>query len=239
MSKNTYFDIHARPFDLPIKKIKKRTMTTLLACGIINPLGPTFNALTLDGVVSPGKQMPILHVMLNPFSQDLAEIGIATIGETWNPIQAITQLFTRSFGDCPTLHFQSSMLEYEDAVALHADFLATFDDGYSMLQRVRQFPGDPWNRVQFEMDEAREFMENPGNAQPSSNRRLSAEEAFELSRHLFDPKVQEAEIGAFFSAWDGAIKFQGGNFRKKDVLSMKVFLAHFENITLSCNFPDI
>lgn len=211
MTIQSQFNIHDKPLNRTLNDIHNLDIATLLAFGIVNPLGPTLTALALHGRIESGKLLPILHIMLNPFSQSVTEIGMATMGATWFPIDSYRKFLNLSFGGCPTLLLSSVAFTQEGAVFLYANFLAHFDDGYSVLKKVRQFPGDPWKRVKQDMSDFRSTAETitKKQSQDARHRRLTQDEAMELSSNLLEPENMRSEIQAFMYAWDGSIQFQG------------------------------
>jgi len=182
-AKETRFDVHKQAVELSLDKFGDRQMITILAGGIINPFGPTLNAFALDGDIEPGCTLPILHLMFNPFAQKVTEVGKATFGDTWNPLEVIPQLFGIPFGCCPTLLFPSKLYSHEEAVMLYAQFLGTFNDGHAVLEKVRRFPGDPWHRVKSDASELTSMFEKmqQGQSDEASQRQLTRDEALELS----------------------------------------------------------
>ena len=66
------------------------------------------------------------------------------------------------------------------------------------MRKVRQFPGDPWNRVQQDMDGlvdvARQVIEGQG---APKEKPLTDSEAHELAAHLLRPENLDAELKAF------------------------------------------
>lgn len=235
------FTVLENPRERPIKKIGKKGLTTLIGGGIINPFGPTLTALVIDGEMDSGKTHPILLLMLNPFSQTVTEVGQAHIGDSWAPFQQIPQYFDLSFGSCPTLLLPSALLERDANVELYARFLSTFEDGYAVLQKVRAFPGDPWNRVQEDVGGLASLIERVGSGSrtESTQRALSPEESRELSANLLDSPNLKSELQAFMFAWNGSIEFQGGGFMSKRAMSLKDFARYFALLAMSCDMPDL
>jgi len=115
-----------------------------------------------------------------------------------------------------------------------------FDNGYSVLKKVRQFPGDPWKRVQQDMSD---FKSTAGNvttkqSKDAGHRRLTQDEAMELSSNLLEPENMRSEIQAFMYAWDGSIQFQGEGPMSKEAMSKDVFMEYFAILARTCNLPE-
>lgn len=226
--KTTRFKLHGSPQSRSIARIGQNGLSTLLCGGIINPFGPTLNAIALDGPFEAGKELPIVYMNLNPFSQEAKEVGIAQIGETWNPAVDLLPFFSMMFGSCPTLLLPSSLLDSDEAVAIYSLFLATFDDGLSQLKKVPNFPGDPWNRIQQDVNGLEDVAQrirsrrDPVDDKP----KLNAEEARELAENLLNPKNLKLEIQAFFShgkvpsSFREAVKWQSARYHWKSLQSI-------------------
>ncbi len=83
---------------------KDEGLKTLFAWGIVNPFGPTLTVVATDGVLFvPGRKLPIVYLMLNPFQQEVRIVGEATIGQTFNAVRDLSPLFRVRLGGCPTL----------------------------------------------------------------------------------------------------------------------------------------
>ncbi len=222
MSNQSEFHVHAAPRKLRLKKLfGKRSLTALFTGGIINPFGPTLKALAIEGKIASGSKLPIIYFSLNPFSQTVSEVGSVEVGDTWNLDQGMRQFFCLPFGSCPTLLLPSPLIELEDIITLYASFLATFDDGRSVLKKVRQFPGDPWKRVSQEVREMGSVIQDRQTGEGSETRqpRLNKEEARELAENLTSPDNCLVELKAFLEAWKGSILFQKDGPMAKGAMS--------------------
>jgi hypothetical protein len=206
----------------------------------MNPFGPTLNALVLDGESGAERQLPVLYLMLNPFSQKVTEVGRATIADEWNLFGELPRFSHLPFGSCPTLLLPSAMLTHEDAVLLYARFLATFDDGYEVLGGVRQFPGDPWKRVKQAMDGIGGTLARlMAGQEDAAGRKLTEDEAMELSADLLEPANLRSELEAFLAAWHGSIKFQGHGGVAATAMSVDEFARYLGMLAASCNLPEL
>jgi hypothetical protein len=89
--------------------------------------------------------------MLNPFSQEISEIDVAKFRKTWRPLIDLEPFFKTQFGSCPTMLFPITRFKHEHSVRLYAKFFTFFEDARNVLEQVRKFPADPWNRVEQEI----------------------------------------------------------------------------------------
>jgi hypothetical protein len=196
--------------------------------------------LAIVGDPQPGQELPVVRALLNPFTQEAEEVGMAWIGETWDLATDLRPFFSSIAGSCPTVLLPSAMLDDGEALALCSDFLQIFDDGVELLEKVRRFPGDPWNRVQEDVggigDVVRQFelAEEPA----AVRRALNREEARELAASLLDEENLKHELAAFFYAWKGSIEFQSGAL-VQEALSLDGFARYFSVIAPSCRVPDM
>ncbi len=217
-----------------LRTIGEQPMTTLLAVGIVNPMGPTLNALAVEGRTDSDRALPVLRLMLNPFMQEVTKIGVARLDRVNNLVAEMQPLLFPEFGSCPTLLVPSALLSSEDAVKLYSMLLSRFDDGLSVLQSVRRFPSDPWKRVKNEVAKS--------DTQPASagSRRLTEDEATELATAQLAPKNLAAELSAFLFAWRGAIQFQtdAGSPLAKTALQFDDFVEVFARLAATCELPE-
>jgi hypothetical protein len=232
---------------------REEGLKTLFAWGIVNPFGPTLTAVATDGIIfAPGRKLPIVYVMLNPFQQEVQIVGEACIGQTWNALRDLPPLFGVRLGSCPTLLLPSSHREADEDVELYANLLSHFDDGSNVLEKVRRFPGDPWNRVKDDVDQSQDIMVkgiqrmrnglDDGGDPEASGRRLSPGEARELASNLLQPRNLKAELQAFMYAWHGSIEFQeshGIGGMSKTALPLKEFAKVFALLAITCNLPEM
>jgi hypothetical protein len=182
---------------------------TLFATGIVNPFGPTLTVLAAEGVARSRRESTIVRLVLNPFLQHFEEVGIAQPGEAWR-LQSQLPAFFPLYAEesCPTLLMHPPLLGHEHALAVFAELLATFEDGVSVLEGVRRYPGDPMNRVQEQMNGLGAILE-AGPTEQETNRRLTATQARELAENLLNPDNQHAETTAFLYAWKARLSSRG------------------------------
>jgi hypothetical protein len=246
MGAQTTFELYTEASTQVVKPLSPGEANTLLAGGIVNPFGPTLNVLVAGGKWEPGRTVAILHAMLNPFQQGVREVGRAQIGDTWNLPVELRRFFRLPFGSCPTMLLPSKLMNEASALETYSEFLTTFQDGFSKLEDVRRFAGDPWSRVQAEVDRGMDVIAkavkqvNPGPVdKPHAERALSMAEARELAGHLLQPSNLILELQAFFVAWDGAIKSLGDGPMAKQAMSIDDFSGIFDVLAESCVLPPL
>lgn len=221
----------ARPVE--VGELLERPLTGLLVSGIVNPFGPTLNAVVLAGEREPPRRVPVVRVMLNPFAQRAWEVGEAAGTGRVEPFEGLLSLPGLRDGSCPSLLVPSRELGPDGSLAFHAEFLRGFADARGVLERVRRWFGDPFGRVGEEVDGAEELLEET--AAP-----FEEGEARELARLLLSPRHARPEIEALCVAWEGSIEFareNGGAGRAAGALPLKGFLAAYGRVTSGCVLP--
>ncbi len=235
MSKNFQFTLYDEPREAADSGGKGLLMT-FFAIGIVNPMGPTLNVIAADGLGDAGDLLPLVHLMLNPFSQECWEIGTVKIGESWNPAADLESVFSLPLGACPTLLLPSALCSGESARSMFATLLLHFDDGSGVLGRLRKYPGDPWKRVKAEMDGMPELMaQMKSESRAESNSRpMTAAEADEFAGIQLEGRNLTEEYRAFMEAWEGSIKFSGFGAA---AMSQKDFVKVFARLAPMCRLP--
>ncbi len=169
----------------------KKGYTTLLAAGIVNPFGPTLSVLAVDGYfpLADGR-IPLIEMMLNPFAQSCTIVGTVDMGDNWTPLYDLQPFTSLPLRSCPTLLLPSQFMAPDTVESLYADLLMTFDHGDRVLSSVRQYPGDPWTRIQAEIDDSLsgETSGSPFAPPKSGTSRLNRSEATELARTQLAPE---------------------------------------------------
>jgi hypothetical protein len=133
--------------------------------------------------------------MLNPFRCEVKQIGTFTDGETWFPDQAFADLFQYLSGSCPTLVLMSKSLDSETRSRVTENLFSHFDDAEGIIENVRDFFGDPMNRVSHSMGVD---VPAPGPIPPEIQH-AEWNEVVSDTRHIWP------ELRAFMVAWDGSI----------------------------------
>lgn len=237
------FELYASQIEAPLDGLDRHALKTLLLGGIVNPMGPTLNVVAAVGRFEPNQTLPLVHLILNPFSQELKQIGKAVIGERWSPVRDFEPLTRLAFGACPTLVMASDLLDEDESVTITARWLANFDDAGATMESVNAHIGDPWTRVSEEMDRANAalFRGQRDNWNAQTARCLNEGEALTFARTVLSQKHCGSEIQAFLYAWKGAIDFQreqGGGRLAQRALSPEVFQNWLMACVESCRIPE-
>ena len=130
------------------ESIECASLEVFFALGIVNPAGPTFSFVAAVGDWQEGKVLPVVNVMLNPFSQSVEEVARLTVGATWEPMNDLEPLIELGFGSCPTLVLVSARIPEALRLSFTAKILETFGQRVVVVhERVSSHLGDPWTRV--------------------------------------------------------------------------------------------
>lgn len=232
------FKLIEKPVELPLSDIRENPLTSLLVAGLVNPFGPTLNAVAVVGELRPGEILPVAHIMLNPFSQAVEHIGELLIDETRSELGDLKRVFGVFPAACPSLILACSRMEPEEFILLYSDFLGQFADARTVFDRIQRNLGDPWTRVQQETDSAFKVKDRVGDCDTISA--LTKEEAVEFASLLLSEQHLDPEISAFCRAWGGSIEFQeknGGGTLSANAMSLKTFADYFSRIVSKCVLP--
>lgn len=199
------------PEPLELDDILSSEITTLLVSGIVNPFGPTLNAIVAIGPFKISSMVGIVHLTLNPFQQTILKVADLIIGQKLNTGETIRKFFDFNFGACPSIVLLSKRVKVEKKNELIADFLANFVDGRETFNRIKEYFGNPWDRVSKEMNQAFEPPKKPsffgklfGGSKKQTN--LETDELMEFAELLNSPEHIEPELKAFFYGWSGSIE---------------------------------
>lgn len=202
----TELRLHASPKPYTPSRVMASPVTGLLVSGIVNPFGPTVNAVVAVGELKVGAKLPVVRLMLNPFQQEVEEVGTLTFGKTWRPSAIIPQLFELRAGCCPSLILPLEQLKPASAVSLFAEFLRGFDDARGVYDRVREYYGNPWDRVSREMSMATEHLTSPKSRAAEEHEPLNEAEARHMAELLLSDEHSSPEVQALIYAWNGSIQ---------------------------------
>jgi hypothetical protein len=190
---------------LSLAQVVAQPFTALLVTGIVNPWGPTLTAIGALGSLRPRAKLPVVWLMLNPFTQEHDIIGELVVGQPWRPDCVIPQLFDLPFGSCPSVLLPNEQLEAGVALSLHAEFLRRFTGARSLMERVRAYYGNPWERVSQEMAAATQSLAE-GFPAERTEIPLTEREAAELAGMLLAEQHSSPEVQALFHAWKGSVE---------------------------------
>jgi hypothetical protein len=239
---NALFKV-ATPKRVSVGSLAKTTLSPIMASGIVNPFGPTFNILAVAGDQGGRRgELPVVHVMLNPFQQEAHRVGSVVLNRgisNHDMCNAAPMYFPAMGGGCPTLLMAYQTIMEDTSTSMFGTYLQGFEGGERVLQNVRQYPGNPADRVSAEMCLATQLEMYADGKRPPSSRNLSEAEALELAGLLLDPHNQKQEISAFLYAWNGSIDMQGGKGSHRGVMSFEEFLEWFGKIVDCCRVPAL
>ena len=227
MKNKTSFTLLESPQECSTQDVLSKPMTTLFGVGIINPLGPTITIISSGGELHPGQKNDVFHTMLNPFSQTFKKVGDAVIGEDICLTDQMRIFFDLEFGCCPTFLLPGTSMKRSETVGFFAGFLQQFEDSGRTYEKVKKFPGDPWTRVQEDMDLSLESI-NSVLSSVQKNEGITNEQSLEMAGLLLEPENKMKEFQAFSYAWKGSLEFQNENGNSTaEALSFEDFLKIF------------
>jgi hypothetical protein len=235
--KDTRIRLYAKPRSITPDAVFDQPVTSLLVTGIVNPFGPTLTAVVIAGQPARGAKFPVAEVMLNPFSQGLQAVGEIAFGEDWLPSEVISRVVGLRSGCCPTLLLPSASLAEETSLALHAEHIRGFEGAREVYDRVKNYYGNPWDRVSEEIAAGPELMRlhAAGQRLPAPEP-LGAGEAEELAGLLLSEQHLKPELRAFFYAWAGSIQHTAPGLAS---LKPEAFATAFDHLAASCRLPEL
>lgn len=191
------FSLLTEPVDLSLDDVESSALEVFLARAIVNPFGPTL--VFVAAVGEGGLARPLVEVSLNPFTQQIQQIGSYRVGDTWQPVNDLEPLYSRSHGACPSILLLHAGLTDEDRHEIGRRILDRLPDAKTEMANIRAFFGDPWSRVAAAM---------PGGkvVAPSIRPELRDWTWMEL---IEDPEHFWPELAAFLYAWSGSIEKTG------------------------------
>jgi hypothetical protein len=217
------------PLDASSGDACKHGFDPFFMLGLINPFGPTLGILGVDGKLVPGKELPVLWITFNPFSQTCEQVGTLKIGPEWNPSKDLATFCETGFGGTPTLLATGKCIPEPQAEQLLVQCLTLTPWGATILDKVRQFPGSPWDRITAEVGEVDEMMKVPKESR--IRRPMTKTEAIEFVELQLNDAHMRAEIAALMVAWQGSIELVGS---VNGVMQWSDFLETFDELAESC-----
>lgn len=209
---------------LSFEAIECAPLEVFFGLGIVNPMGPTFSFVAALGDWKEGNVMPVVKVMLNPFSQSVEEVARLKVGARWEPMHDLEPLIQLGFGSCPTLVLLSARIPEISRLPLATKILESFgNEVVANHDLVSSHFGDPWTRVSAEMKGAqtkalatekqgawRRFSAMMGAAQQRTESSIpEAEAGRRLAQLVLQPQHVWAELQALLFAWNGSIHKTG------------------------------
>lgn len=206
----TTVELFQTPQDVPVE-ILAHEFLILHGGGIVNPWGPTFTMTAAIGANEVGAELPLVYVMLNPFSQALFQVGVVKIRQLINPGELLLSAMPQAPGVCPTALLLSQLLlaDSVDPLSILGQYLARCESGSLTLDFVRRFQGDPVARVKSEMKDATARIQaGRTNAKQDcpEPRQLSADEGRELAQLQVTTLSWENEWKAFAQCWHESVE---------------------------------
>jgi hypothetical protein len=128
MTTRCSIELYDKPVSTSLEDLDGSPLDIFYALGIVNPFGPTLTFVAAAGNPSPGTALPLVKVMLNPFSQTVEQVGRFKVGDTWNPMRDLEPLVELDYGSCPTLLFITNRVDAETRGQLAAKLLSSFGD---------------------------------------------------------------------------------------------------------------
>jgi hypothetical protein len=180
-------------------------LTPLLLAAVVNPMGPTVVAVVVTKSARPGAPSPVLRLQLNPFSvkvEQVAELPDEPNLRMRACVEAGVAFY--ELDGAPTLVRATGKLRTSEWLEVLAKFLREFPDAFDVWRRIQKFPGNPWDRIEDEMEDAMnvEALISEHKVQLPF---LSEVEAAKFARTLCFEDHWAPELGALYAAWQGAI----------------------------------
>ena len=103
----------------------------------------------------------------------------------------------------PTLLFLRAGAK-EISACVHL-IVSASDNFTSTLDRLHQFPGNPWDRISAQVNETANSKSMP---KLPTERKITDQDIEDYVSMIFDEKSSREEMAAFRTAWEGSIEFQ-------------------------------
>ena len=188
------------PTLLSLDDLDGSALDVFFATGIVNPFGPTLSVVAAAGEPAEGRELPVVEIMLNPFTQQVLQIGKMLVGSEWTPADDLKPLIQRDYGGCPTMVLISNQVTDSVRFELATQILETHGDRVrGLTEAVKKHFGDPWTRVSEEMR----------GAEYDTDDRSIPEVARELASLVLSSEHFTPEFKAFAAAWHGSIENTG------------------------------
>lgn len=242
--------LHETPRQLTVGALKGRPVEPIIVTAIVNPFGPTLNAVVIVTPHGANPKPRIVTVMLNPFSQEVGELGYVapTPGEEITAADVeVKDVCGPPLWSCPTVVLLGSNVEESIEQKTYVSLgLLNDPNGFRReLDAVKKHFRDPWSRIN--EDVKRSFAKKSiFDKFDSYKRELSTklqsgrrwvEQAIEYKALISDENAFREEMKAFLHAWQGAIDFQEKNGIKFEVMTCKDMLEIAIPLLSQCNLP--
>lgn len=227
----------SEPRPYPITYLRNSVLYPILICGIVNPNGPTLSLVTVikDKTSAP---LALAYAYLNPFCSELFVLGYFREGLRDAPVRdqilddlRPLQIFAKG---TPSLCIPGGIFEASDVRYLYSHLFQTDKYLHDLLDGLKRFPLNPWDRVTEEVQTARaQFSSDQVSPLDNSKRIFSESDMNTLLDIVLDVEHNEHEIPAFACAWRGSIDQQRecGNEKNADnALQYDEFVSIFTHI---------
>lgn len=224
--------LYKTPMPLALDDLDGSLLDVFFATGILNPFGPTLSVVGAVGEPRVGREIPVVEIMLNPFTQEVTQIGKMMVGEQWSPLRDLAPLIEREYGGCPTIVLVSNQVPESVRFTLVTQILESYGERVKdVSEAVRKHFGDPWTRVTQEIR----------GVETQSCEQTGAEAAEELASLILSSKHLKPELQGFFYAWHGSIENTGiSEGMKRSAMNREKFQTFFfERIIPSVWVPNI
>jgi hypothetical protein len=231
MSTPCSVQMYAEPMESSLEDLVGADLDIFYALVIVNPFGPTLTFVATVGKSKLNSTLPLIKVMLNPFSQTVEQIGRFTVGDTWIPQQDFEPLIALDYGSCPTLVLASNQIQDESRQQVIQRIFARFkDDVQRVSTSVKRHFGDPWSRVSEAM---------AGGADGDEFGDPESAAAY-LAAIVTSERHVKPELEALFFAWAGSIEKTGisGHMKDKALSSDEFKRFFFEKIVPYVWLPE-
>ncbi len=219
MSTPCSVEMYAEPIQSSFEDLDGAVLDVFYALVLVNPFGPTLTFVAAVGKPAVSVVLPIVKVMLNPFSQTVEQVGRFTVGDTWTPRLDFAPLIALDYGSCPTLVLVSNQIEEGMRNELVEQIFVRFEeDVVNVASNVKRHLGDPWNRISEAMSSGR----GEGDEGDLETAAAYLAEVVSTDVHV------RPELQALFYAWNGSIEQTGiSGHLKETALGAEEFKRFF------------
>jgi len=192
-------EMYQEPLTGTFEDVESDELEVYFALGIVNPRGPTLTYVAAVGSPRLGVPRPIVHVMLNPFSQVIKQVGRLTIGNDYKP-EILKPLYGLDFGSCPSLILLSSNATDDQDRRIATEIFSGFqlENVATICQCIANHFADPATRIQ----------EILNGHLPTINE-VDESCVSRLVELAMKPEHIWPEIQAMTFAWNGSIELSG------------------------------
>jgi hypothetical protein len=215
------------PRALDLDDLDGSPLDVFFATGIVNPFGPTLTVVAAVGVADLGKEIPVVEIMLNPFRQEVLQIGTMLVGTEWHPEDDLAPLIERDYGGCPTLVLVTNKVSQSTRIDLTRQIFESYGSKIkSVAKAVETHLGDPWARVDREIRGSDFDIDDVSVHDTAMN----------LASLVLSVEHIVPELQAMLAAWQGSIEKTGVSDQLK---WSSMSHEHFRTFIVDRVFPTI